>query len=391
MDLKTLSSTILEITEQRGIDQKKVIEIIESALASAYKKEYGEKKERYESELNIKSGDVKFYKIKNVVSKEDVFSKEEIEKFKKENLPLPEEKVIFRDDRHIYLEEAQKIKPDIQKGEFLRILLEPKEKFGRIAAQIAKQVILQKIKEAEREMVLEESQKKEGEIVSGIVQRVENKVIHFDIGKISGILPKSEQIPGEFYQIGKRFKLYVLKTEDVLKRGPVMIVSRAHPRLVSKLFETEVPEISAKQVEIKSIAREPGSRTKIAVEATDKTVDPIGALVGQRGIRIMTVTNELGGEKIDVIRWSEKPEEYIANSLSPAKIFDIKIYPKNKIVAFVTQNQFSLAIGQNGQNVRLAAKLTGWKIDIKSVEEATKEEELQTDEELFNEEEITIK
>lgn len=375
MDIKSLTSVILEIAEQRGIPQKKVIEIIEMALASAYKKEYGKKKEKYEAELNSKTGEIKFWQIKEVVSEKDILTKEEIEELKKkEEKSLPEKKIIFNPERYILLKEAKKIDPKIKKEERLRILMEPKEKFGRIAAQTAKQVIIQKIKEAEKEIILKDSKEKEGEIVSGIVQRVGDRVVYFDIGRISGVLPKSEQIPGEFYQIGKRLKLYVLKVEDTPK-GPSVIFSRAYPKFVSKLFEGEVPEISTGQVAIKAIAREPGSRAKIAVTATEKSIDPIGALVGQRGIRIMTVTNELGGEKIDIIKWSEKPEEYVMNSLSPAKIFDIKILPKNKIVAYVTPDQLSLAIGQNGQNVRLAAKLTGWKIDIRPIEKISTEEE----------------
>ncbi len=377
MDIKNLTSAILEIAEQRGIGQKKVIEIIETALATAYKKEYGKKREKYEAELNPKTGEVKFWQIKEVISEEDVSPKKEKEEFKKNKETILEEKVVFNPDRHILLEEAKKIEPTIKKDEILKIPAETKEKFGRIAAQTAKQVILQKIKEAEKEITLKDSQEKEGGIISGIVQRVEDKVVYFDIGRVVGVLPKSEQVPGEFYQIGKRLKLYVLKVEDV-PRGPIVLLSRAYPKLVSKLFEAEVPEVSANQVVIKSIAREPGSRTKIAVAAIEKGIDPIGALVGQRGIRIMTITNELGGEKIDVIKWSENPEEYVINSLSPAKIFDVNILPKNKIVAFVAPDQLSLAIGQNGQNVRLAAKLTGWKIDIRPVEE--KGQEIKTEE-----------
>jgi len=382
MDIKSLTSAILEIAEQRGIVQKKVIEIIEMALASAYKKEYGKKKEKYEAELDPKTGEVKFWQIKEVVSEKDVLTKEEIEEFKKKQKPLPEKKIIFNSERYILLKEAKKIDPKIKKEEKLRILMEPKEKFGRIAAQTAKQVIIQRIKEAEKEIILKDSKEKEGEIVSGIIQRVGDKVVYFDIGRISGVLPKSEQIPGEFYQIGKRLKVYVLKVEDTPK-GPLVILSRAYPKFVSKLFEAEVPEISIGQVAIKAIAREPGSRTKIAVAAIEKNIDPIGALVGQRGIRIMTVTNELGGEKIDVIKWSEKPEEYVMNSLSPAKVFDLKILPKNKIVAYIAPDQLSLAIGQNGQNVRLAAKLTGWKIDIRPIEKISTE----TEEEKLTEEE----
>lgn len=368
MDLKTLTSAIIEITEEKKIPQEKVVEVIEIALCSAFKKEYGKKKERYESKLNPKTGEIQFWQVKQVVSEKQILSQEELEKIKDENKLIPEDKIQFSPDRHILLKEAKKIDPKIKKDEILKIPVEFKEKFGRIAAQTAKQVILQKIKEIEKEIIFKDFQEKKGEIISGIVQRIEPKIVYFDIGKTSAILPKSEQIPGEFYQIGKRLKLYVLEVEDNPK-WPVVIVSRAYPKLVSKLFELEVPEISTGQVEIKSIAREAGSRTKIAVHATEEGIDPVGALVGQRGIRIMIVTNELGGEKIDVIKWSEKSEQYIINSLSPAKILQVKILPKNKAEAQVEQDQLSLAIGKDGQNVRLAAKLTGWKIDVRPIEE----------------------
>jgi N utilization substance protein A len=374
MDLKTLTSAIMEIAQERGISQEKVVEILETALATAYKKEYGKKKEKYISKLNPKTGEVKFWQVKQVIDPKKILTEEEIEKAKKENKELPEDKIRFNPDRHILLEEAKKIKKDAKPDELLEIPAPSYQDFGRIAAQTAKQVILQKIKEAEREIILSDYKEKEGEIVSGIVQRVEPNAVYFDIGKTSGILPRSEQVPGEFYRIGQRFKLYVLKVEATQK-GPVVFLSRAYPKLVSKLFELEAPEISAGQVVIKSIAREPGSRTKIAVTATEEGIDPIGSLVGQRGTRILAVINELGGEKIDVIEWSEKPEKYIANALSPAKVLDVKILPKNKAQVLVTPDQLSLAIGKDGQNVRLAAKLTGWKIDVRSIEELSEEEQ----------------
>jgi len=272
------------------------------------------------------------------------------------------------------VEEARKIKPKIKVSEELEIPLEPKGDYGRIAAQTAKQVILQKIREAERESILAEYKSKEGEIISGIVQRIEGRNVFFDIGKTLGILIKEEQVPGEFYRPGQRLRLFVLKVEEGPK-GPVIFLSRAYPRLVSKLFELEVPEISAGQVEIKSIAREPGSRTKIAVASKVEGIDPIGSAVGQRGTRVQAVINELAGEKIDIIEYSEEPEKYIANSLSPAKILEVKIQPKNKALAIVPEDQLSLAIGKDGQNVRLAAKLTGWKIDVRAPEKTEEKKE----------------
>jgi len=367
MDLKILTSAVMEIAEDRGIPQEKVIKIIADAIASAYKKEYGQKRQKIIAQLNSKTGDVKFWQVKQVVTKDMILSEEEL------GPEADKEKIRFNPERHIMLEDAKKIDSKIKKEDELKIPLKAKEDFGRIATQTAKQVILQKIKEAEREEILKEYKSKEGEIVSGIVQRIEPESIFFDIGKTSGILPKSEQIPGEFYRPGQRLKLYIIKVEESAK-GPVIFLSRAYPKLISKLFELEAPEVSSKQVLIKSIAREPGSRTKLAVTTNEEGVDPIGSMVGQRGTRILAVINELGGEKIDIIEWSDKPEEYIINSLSPSKVAEVKIMPKNKAVALVPEDQLSLAIGKNGQNVRLAAKLTGWKIDVRSLEQAQEEE-----------------
>jgi len=367
MDLKTFTSAVMEIAEERGIPQEKVIEVIEGAIAAAYKKEYGKKKQKIEAELNPKTGEVKFYQVKEVVSGDMILSEEEFQKLKEKGKSLKDsEKIRFNPERHILLEEAKKIAQSPKPGETIRIPLETKEDFGRIAAQTAKQVILQKIKEVEKEETFKEYKEKEGEIVSGIVQRVEKNAVFLDIGRTSGILPRGEQVPGEFYRPGQRLKCYLLKTEQTPK-GPRVILSRAYPKLISKLFELEVPEIAAGQVVIKSIAREPGSRSKIAVQATEEGVDAIGSLVGQRGTRILAVINELGGEKIDVIEWSEDSKKYISNALSPAKVLEVRILPKNKARALVPDDQLSLAIGKDGQNVRLAAKLTGWKIDVRSL------------------------
>ena len=382
MDLKILTSAVLEIAEERGISQERVIKIIAEAIASAYKKEYGEKRQKIIAKLNSKTGDVKFWQIKQVVNQDMILSEEEIEEAREKGKPTFDEnnaeetKIHFNPERHIMIEDAKKINPKIKLDDELEIPLESKEEFGRIATQTAKQVILQKIKEAEREGILNEYKSKEGEIVSGIIQRIEPELIYLDIGKTSGILPKTEQIPKEFYRPGQRLKVYILKVEESAK-GPVIYLSRIYPKLISKLFELEAPEVSAKQVIIKSIAREPGSRTKMAVTATEDGIDPIGSMVGQRGTRILAVINELGGEKIDIIEWAEKPEQYIINSLSPAKIAEVKIMPKSKAIAFVPDDQLSLAIGKNGQNVRLAAKLTGWKIDVRSLSQANEIEEEQ--------------
>ncbi len=377
MDVKNFKSAISQITEEKGIPPERVIESIESAIAAAYKKDYGEKGQLVKARLS-EAGDVKFWQIKIVVSEDMIYSEEELEKLKEKKKTgsvqvEEEEKIRFNPEKHIMLKEARKIKPKIKAGEELKISLKPQKDYGRIAAQTAKQVILQKIREAERETIFEEYKSKEGEIISGIVQRIESKNIYVDIGKTLGILPKEEQVRGEFYRPGQRLKAYILKVEETSK-GPVVFLSRAYPKIVSKLFELEVPEISQSTVVIKSIAREAGSRSKIALESKEEGVDPIGSAVGQKGTRVMAVINELGGEKIDIAEYSENPEEYIANALSPAKIIEVKIMPKNKAICIVSEDQLSLAIGRDGQNVRLAAKLTGWKIDIRTPEGAAAEE-----------------
>ena len=373
MDFKSFASAIAQIAEEKGIAPEKVIESLEQALAAAYKKDYGKKGQKILAKFNSKTGELRFWQVKLVVDQSMIYSDKELEKMedKEEKISLEEieaeKKVRFNPEKHIPLEEAKKIKPDIKPGEEFVIGLTPKKDYGRIAAQTAKQVILQKIREAESESVLGEFKSKEGEIISGIIQRVEMRNIFLDLGKTLGVLPRDEQVPGEFYRPGQRLKVFILKVEETPK-GPLILLSRAYPKLVSKLFELEVPEVAADQVEIKSIAREPGSRTKLAVSSKVTGVDPIGSMVGQRGTRVMAVINELGGEKIDIVEYSEEPEKYIANAISPAKVSEVKIMPKNKALVLVPEDQLSLAIGRDGQNVRLAAKLTGWKIDVRPAE-----------------------
>ena len=385
MDIKSFTSAIAQIAEEKGISSEKVWETIETAIAAAYKKDYGKKGQVVKAKLDPQSGELRFWQVKLVVNKKMIYSEKELEELKEKKIQVPEEgekKVRFNPEKHIMLEEARKINPKIKAREELEIELETREDYGRIAAQTAKQVIMQKIREAERESIFSEYKSKEGQIISGIVQRIEGRNVFFDIGKTLGILIKEEQTPGEFYRPGQRLKVFVLKVEETPK-GPVIFLSRAYPKLVSKLFELEVPEISAGQVEIKSIAREAGSRTKIAVVSKIPEIDPIGSAVGQRGTRVQAVINELGGEKIDIIEYSEDPEKYIANSLSPAKVLEVKRLPKNKALVIVPEDQLSLAIGKEGQNVRLAAKLTGWKIDVRSPEQ-TEEEKPETKEKPTN-------
>jgi len=386
IDLKSFASAVAQIAEEKGVSPEKVLESIEAAIAAAYKKDYGEKGQVIKAKLSPETGRVRFWQVKQVLDEKMIYSETELSEMKAkvekktkssltEELEEGKEKVRFNPEKHIMLGEAKKLKPKIKVGEELEIDLEPQKDYGRIAAQTAKQVIIQKIREAERESIFQEYKSKEGEILSGIVQRIEGRNVFLDIGKTSGILPKEEQVPGEFYRPGQRLKVFVLKIEETSK-GPVVFLSRAYPKLVTKLFELEVPEAAAGSVMIKSIAREAGSRSKIAVASTIKEIDPIGAMIGQRGTRVMAVINELGGEKIDIIEYSEEPEKYIANSLSPAKVLEVKIMPKNKAMAITPEDQLSLAIGKEGQNVRLAAKLTGWKIDVRAPG-AEKEEEVE--------------
>ena len=394
MDLKSFTSSITQISEEKGISKEKVVEIIEQAFAAAYKKDYGKKGQIIKAKLSPKTGRAMFWQIKLVVTEDEIYSEQELEELKDQEEARDfagphtngigagaggkeeneDGKIRFNPEKHILLEDAKKINSKIKKNEDLEIKLETKEDYGRIAAQTAKQVILQRIREAERNTIFDEYKDKEGEIISGIVQRLEEGKVFFDVGKGLGILPREEQIPGEFYRFGQRFKLYVMKVDEGVK-GPLIILSRSYPKMLSKLFELEVPEIQAEDVVIKSIAREAGSRSKVSVAAKADGVDPIGAMVGQKGTRVMAVINELGGEKIDIIEHSDKSEKYIANSLSPAKVMDVKILPKNKAMVIVPEDQLSLAIGKEGQNVRLAAQLTGWKIDVRSSEETEKTED----------------
>ena len=383
MDIKSFQRALAQIAEERGISPEKVIETIEVAIATAYKKDYGEKGQKIKAKFNPVSGDVKFWQIKLVVDNSMLYTDEEIEEMKeRKEIPQdedrageePPKKYVFNEEKHILIDEAKKDYPKIKAGEEIEIPLQAKQDYGRIAAQTAKQVILQKIREAEKEVISSEFKSKEGEIISGIVQRIEGYTIFVDIGKTLGVLNREEQIPGEFYRPGQRLKFYMLKVEDSPK-GSVVLLSRAYPKLISKLFELEVPEIASGSVVIKSIAREPGFRTKIAVVSEEEGVDPVGSCVGQRGTRIMAVINELGGEKIDVVEWQKDEKKYIANALAPAKIVEVKIEEKNTAKVFVPEDQLSLAIGKDGRNVRLAANLTGWKIDIKTIEKTAEEVE----------------
>ncbi len=382
MDLRAFRSALEQLEAERGIPKQKIIETIGLALAAAYKRDYGKKGQIIKAEFDAETGKTNFSQIKIVVD-ESMLKEEEEE----ESAESPEDiqagphqseslggegdeneprKVRFNPERHIVIEEAKKIKKGIKPGEELVFPLETKEDYGRIAAQTAKQVIIQRIREAERESIFDEFKGKQGEIISGIVQRIEGGNVFLDLGRTTAILPREEQIRGERYRLGERVKALLFLAEQG-PRGINLYLSRSHPRFLIKLFEMEVPEITNGAVEIKGVAREAGSRAKIAVSSNQEGIDPVGSCVGQKGVRVGTVISELGGEKIDIIEWAEEPNVFIANSLSPAKILEVEAKPKTKEAKImVAEDQVSLAIGKGGQNVRLAAKLTGWKMDIRS-------------------------
>ncbi len=371
MDLKNLNRAVEAIAEEKGVDPAMVYEAVESAIGAAYRKEYGKRGEVIKVNLNPKTGDLSFSQLKTVVDASSVrIKEEETEEEAAEPKVQIEESVegalpVYNPDRHIFLEEARKINPEISIGDEMEFTLPTQTEFGRIASQVAKQVILQRIRDIERETVRREFEGKEGEVISGIIQRMERGNVFIDLGKALGIMFRSESIPGEYYRIGERLRFYLLAVQED-SRMPGVILSRSHPMFVAKLFELEVPEIHEKVVEIKAVTREAGSRTKIAVFSNEQGVDPIGSLVGQRGMRVAAVTNELGNEKIDIVEWSEDPAKFIASALSPAKVVSVEISPRREAKVFVPEDQLSLAIGRGGQNVRLAAKLTGWKIDVRS-------------------------
>ena len=375
LDLKTINSVLIEF-EERGITKETMVDAIESAMATAYKKEYGKRGQVVRGKLDMNTGTVIFEQIKTIV--DDTMVRFPIEG-EEELTELPaghphhdrEEEVAegelprYDAEKHILIEDAKRIKRDVELGQELIFPLESRDDFGRIAAQTAKQVVIQKIREAEKLSILEEFAHKKGEIVSGVVQRMERGAIFIDLGRATGIIPYEEQIPGERYRTGERIRAYLYAVDEGF-RGVYLRLSRSHPRFLVRLFEMEVPELAAGSIEVKGIAREPGARTKIAIASLDPHVDPVGSLVGQRGVRVSTVMSELGGEKIDIIEWSPEPEKFIEDALSPAKVISIEIdETERKAVVEVAEDQLSLAIGKGGQNVRLAAKLTGFRIDIK--------------------------
>jgi N utilization substance protein A len=365
-DLKIINSVLEQLEEERGIPREKIIEAIEAALATAYKKEYGKKGQIVRAKFDLSSGKTEFFQVKIVVDDTKVIMPPEDPEAEAPERDAEDERIFFNSEHHILIDDAQKIKKDAIIDDEIVFPLEAKTDYGRIAAQTAKQVIMQKIREAEKTSVMSEYGRREGEIVTGTVQRLERGNIFVDMGRTTGILPFEEQIPGERYRQGERIRAYLYRVEET-PRGIFLKLSRSHPKFLEELFKIEAPEIANKTVEVKAVAREAGSRTKIAVISNDPHIDPVGSLVGQRGVRVSTVMSELGGEKIDIIEWSSDQKKFVEDALSPAEVISVTLDEKeHKASILVAEDQQSLAIGKGGQNVRLAAKLTGWKIDIQS-------------------------
>ncbi|PIS43157.1 transcription termination/antitermination protein NusA [Candidatus Kaiserbacteria bacterium CG08_land_8_20_14_0_20_50_21] len=380
IDLKTINAVLGEF-EDRGISRTTMIDAVESAMATAYKREYGKHGQIVRAKLDLDTGTISFEQIKTVVDDTTVRFPTPDEKAEEEHISpyhphggwsgdhvehsLTEgELPRFDSEKHILLENAKLIKRGVSVGEEIIFPLEPQDDFGRIAAQTAKQVVIQKVREAEKLSMMEEFSEKKGQIVSGIVQRMERGAIFVDLGRTTGIIPYEEQIPGERYRMGERIRAYLYAVDEGF-HGVYLRLSRAHPKFVVKLFEMEAPELAAGSIEVKALAREPGSRTKIALASLDPHVDPVGSLVGRRGVRVSTVMSELGGERIDIIEWNDDAKEFVKEALSPATPLEVVLdEADHRATVTVTEDEQSLAIGRGGQNVRLAAKLTGWNIDI---------------------------
>lgn len=404
MDGQSIKAAIKQICAEKGLSEESVLETINSALAAAFRKDFGEKTQNVVAEFELDSGKISVWDAKEVVedlTPEELAALEELRKkredikealasgqltpedYKKqreaeragnelvggaETDESGEEVRHFNPKTEIQISDAKKIKKSYKLGDIVKTVLEVPGEFGRMAAQTAKQVIVQRLREAERNVIYQDYKDKEGQILQGLVQKIEGRNVIIDLDKVSAIMPPPEQIRKERYKIGDRLKVY-LKSVSLTTRGPELIVSRTNEEIVKRLFVLEIPEIANNTIQIKGIAREAGARTKIAVHTDDKNIDPIGSCIGQRGARIQTIIAELNGEKIDIIEYSEKPEKYIANALLPAKIVEVRINEASKTAAVtVPQEQLSLTIGRAGQNVRLASRLTGWSISIKEAE-----------------------
>lgn len=401
--MSDISNAIKQICEEKGLSYEAVLETVESALAAAYRKDFGEKNQNIKVEFEPETGKSKVYDVKTVVEdlpEEELSESDEAMEDKGEDLSAKAsatEEASAEDDEEkfnpktmLQLKDAKEIKKTVKIGDELKIKLDVPAAYGRMAAQTAKQVIIQRLREAERDMVFTEFKDKEKEVVSGVIQRREGGVVFVDLGKAIGVLLPDEQIYGERYNAGDRVKVYV-KEVRLSSKGPEIILSRTSEEILKKIFYLEIPEISNGLIELKSVAREAGSRSKVAVFTSSDKVDPIGSCVGQRGARIQTIIQELGGEKVDIIQYDDDAVRYISNALSPAKISGVEIDEEEKrAIVSVAEDQLSLAIGKGGQNARLAAHLTGWKIDIvtKGGEKAKAEEISDDEKEVEDGEEI---
>lgn len=376
---------IRQICEEKGLSYESVIETIGSALAAAYRKDFGDKYHNLEAEFVPETGGVRIFDVKTIV--EDI-SDEELEEIRRKEAeesaarearralgeymqaveePTGADKPKFNPKTDIMLSEAKILKSGSKVGDVMRTELPIPGEFGRMAAMTAKQVITQKLREAEREIIFNEFKGVEGTVIMGTVQRREGRIVLVDIGRTTGIIKPEDQMQSDRYRPNDRIKAYVREV-SLGPRGPQILLSRTHEGLVRHLFEVEIPEIAEGGVEIKAIAREPGARTKIAVTSSDSQIDPIGACIGQRGTRIQTIIAELAGEKIDIIEWSDNPRQFIEHALAPAKSVEVQLNEQEKVATvLVIPEQLSLAIGRGGQNVRLAARLTGWKVNIQEV------------------------
>lgn len=367
LDIKALNIALDNLEKEKKISREKIIEGVERSLAAAYQKEYGKKGQVIRCVINFDTGETTFEQIKTVVDETTIRMVDNEEEEIINEKDLEEGEVLlpkYNEEKHILFSTAKLLKKNVELGEEISFSLENKSDFGRIAAQTAKQVIIQKMREAENELLKDEFEGKDGSVVSGIVQRIERGVVYVDLGKVIAIMPQEEQIKNERLTQGQRIRAYLYSISDMGK-GLSLRLSRSHPKFLSELFKIESTEIADGIVEIVSVAREAGERSKIAVKSNDSRVDPVGACIGHKGVRVNSIHNELNREKIDIIEWTEDVSKYISNSLSPAKVLDIELFEEEKRanVKVLMQEQ-SLAIGRGGQNVRLAAKLTGWKIDI---------------------------
>jgi N utilization substance protein A len=360
LDIKALKQALEVIESEKRIPRAKIIEAVEASLAAAYKKEYAGREQTIKCLLDLDTGKMDFVQAKLVVDETNAWFPATEDEVK----PEDDERPKYNEEKHILMRDAKLIKRDAEVGAEIIFPLESHDDFGRIAAQTAKQVVMQKLREAEKASLSEEFGEKEGTILTGTVQRTEKGIVFIDLGRATAILAQDEQIRGENYHAGDKIRAYLFASDDNIK-GLSLKLSRTHPKFLVELFKQECPEIANGVVEIKAVTREPGKRSKIAVMSKDEYIDPIGACVGQRGVRVNQITQELRGERIDIILWSEDAKEFIAAALSPAEVESIELDEEAKQAKVkVAADQFSLAIGKMGQNVRLAARLTGWKIDV---------------------------